>query len=162
MTMLSIKSKVGRPSFSSFPFANTNVFKYADQSNELAAELSATKSLYVSTFGLPIVYEDDDCAVFQFKNALIDLLEESAGVEQLDPEPVAPKAEGPRFVFTIDVDDVDQTCAELTSRGVKLLNSPMDRPWGIRTAGFKGPAGYIWAISKDLRTLRSYPSYRDC
>jgi len=53
-----------------------------------------------------------------------------------------------RFVFTISVDDVDEMCAELVSRGVKLLNGPMDRPWGIRTASFMDPAGHIWEIAK--------------
>ncbi len=55
---------------------------------------------------------------------------------------------GSRFVFTIQVDDVDAMCAELTSRGVELLNGPMDRPWGIRTASFMDPGGYIWEIAK--------------
>ncbi|HEY0475774.1 MAG TPA: VOC family protein [Kribbella sp.] len=55
---------------------------------------------------------------------------------------------GRRFQLTIPVDDVDAVCAELTSRGVKLLNGPMDRPWGIRTAAFADPAGHVWEIAK--------------
>jgi uncharacterized glyoxalase superfamily protein PhnB len=39
-------------------------------------------------------------------------------------------------------------CAELASRGVTLLNGPIDRPWGIRTACFQDPAGHIWEIAK--------------
>jgi uncharacterized glyoxalase superfamily protein PhnB len=39
-------------------------------------------------------------------------------------------------------------CADLTSRGVKLLNGPMDRPWGIRTAAFADPAGHVWEIAR--------------
>ena len=116
----------------------------------LVADLAVTRAFYVSTFGVPIVFEDNDCAVFKFKNTLINLLKESAGDELLAPEPVAPVAPGARFVFTIGVDDVDAVCAELASRGVELLNGPMDRPWGIRTASFKDPAGYVWEISKDL------------
>ncbi len=50
--------------------------------------------------------------------------------------------------FTITVDDVDATCAELTARGVELINGPMNRPWGIRTACFADPAGNIWEIAK--------------
>jgi uncharacterized glyoxalase superfamily protein PhnB len=46
------------------------------------------------------------------------------------------------------VDDVDETCEELQRRGVVLLNGPMDRPWGIRTASFLDPAGHIWEIAK--------------
>ena len=48
-----------------------------------------------------------------------------------------------------DLDEVmDALCAELVSRGVKLLNGPIDRPWGIRTASFMDPAGHIWEIAK--------------
>jgi lactoylglutathione lyase len=32
--------------------------------------------------------------------------------------------------------------------GVQLLNGPIDRPWGVRTASFKDPAGHIWEIAK--------------
>ena len=35
------------------------------------------------------------------------------------------------------------------SRGVELLNGPMDRPWGIRTAAFADPAGHIWEIAQE-------------
>ena len=51
-------------------------------------------------------------------------------------------------MFTISVGDVDAMCTELLSRGVKLLNGPMDRPWGIRTASLMDPAGHIWEIAK--------------
>ena len=45
---------------------------------------------------------------------------------------------------------MDAVCAELARRGVQLLNGPMDRPWGIRTASFTDPAGHIWEIAQDL------------
>jgi uncharacterized glyoxalase superfamily protein PhnB len=61
---------------------------------------------------------------------------------------VANRESGSRFVFTIRVDDVDAMSAELVGRGAELLNGPMDRPWGIRTASFMDPAGYIWEIAK--------------
>ena len=55
---------------------------------------------------------------------------------------------GSRVQLTITVDDVDATCAWLAEHGVELLNGPMDRPWGIRTATFQDPAGHIWEIAK--------------
>ena len=48
------------------------------------------------------------------------------------------------------VDDVDEACTELKDRGVDLLNGPMDRVWGQRTAAFRDPAGNIWEIAKAL------------
>jgi lactoylglutathione lyase len=41
-------------------------------------------------------------------------------------------------------------CAELAALGVKLLNGPMDRPWGVRTASFSDPADYLWEIAQQL------------
>nr|MBA2444499.1 VOC family protein [Nocardioidaceae bacterium] len=55
---------------------------------------------------------------------------------------------GSRLQFTVEVDDVDAICAELATRGVKLLNGPMDRPWGVRTASFRDPGGHIWEIAQ--------------
>jgi uncharacterized glyoxalase superfamily protein PhnB len=49
-------------------------------------------------------------------------------------------------VLTVEVDDVDAKCVELQELGVSLLNGPMDRPWGVRTASFRDPAGHIWEI----------------
>jgi len=111
-------------------------------------DLAATKRFYQEVFGLPIRYEDDASVVFDFGNMLINLLKATEAPELIEPAVVAPPAAGSRFQFTIDVDDVDAMCAELTARGVPLLNGPMDRPWGIRTASFRDPGGHIWEIAK--------------
>jgi len=111
-------------------------------------DLPAAKQFYQAVFGLPVVFEDGDSTVFKFGDTLINLLKTTAAGALIEPAQVAPREAGARFVFTIDVDDVDAMCAELTARGVELLNGPMDRPWGVRTASFMDPSGYIWEIAK--------------
>jgi catechol 2,3-dioxygenase-like lactoylglutathione lyase family enzyme len=111
-------------------------------------DLAATKQFYLDVFGLPVHYEDDASAVFNFGNTLINLLTIDEAPSLIEPAAVASRDAGSRMQFTIDVDDVDAMCAELTARGVELLNGPMDRPWGIRTASFRDPAGHIWEIAK--------------
>ena len=111
-------------------------------------DLDAAKRFYGRAFGLPIMFEDDASAVFHFRNTLINLLQVSEAPELIAPAAVASPDAGSRMQFTIPVDDVDATCAELRARGVELLNGPMDRPWGIRTATFRDPAGHIWEIAK--------------
>ena len=111
-------------------------------------DLPAAKQFYQAVFGLPVVFEDGDSTVFKFGDTLINLLKTTAAGALIEPAQVAPREAGARFVFTIDVDDVDAMCAELTARGVELLNGPMDRPWGVRTASFMDPGGYIWEIAK--------------
>lgn len=111
-------------------------------------DLTATRQFYQDVFGLPVAFEDDNSAVFNFGNTLINLLKTTEAPELIAPAPVAPPEAGSRAQFTIQVDDVDALCAELTARGVELLNGPLDRPWGIRTACFRDPGGHIWEIAK--------------
>ena len=113
-----------------------------------AEDLAATKQFYVDVFGLPVHYEDDVSAVFNFGNTLINLLQATEAHELIAPAQVADPDAGARVQLTLEVDDVDATCAELGKRGVTLLNGPMDRPWGIRTASFRDPGGHIWEIAK--------------
>ena len=111
-------------------------------------ELDTTKQFYQTTFELPVVFEDANSAVFKIGGTLINLLKIECANELVEPARVAQRDAGSRQVFSIEVDDVDAMCAKLTARGVRLLNGPMDRPWGIRTASFQDPAGHIWEIGR--------------
>jgi catechol 2,3-dioxygenase-like lactoylglutathione lyase family enzyme len=110
-------------------------------------DLAAARGFYRDVFGLPMFFEDDSSAVFQFGSTLVNLLKATEAPELIAPAAVASSDAGSRFVFTLEVDDVDAKAAELTARGVELLNGPMDRPWGPRTASFRDPAGNIWEIA---------------
>ena len=110
-------------------------------------DLDAAKRFYGEIFGLPVAFEDDNSAVFKFENTLVNLLMTTAAQELIEPAAVASRDAGARLQLTITVDDVDATCAQLAARGVELLNGPMDRPWGIRTASFRDPGGHIWEIA---------------
>jgi catechol 2,3-dioxygenase-like lactoylglutathione lyase family enzyme len=111
-------------------------------------DLDATKRFYSEVFGLPFHFQDENSAVFNFGNTLINLLKATEAPELIGPAAVAGPDAGSRFQFTIGVDDVDAMCAELAARGVTLLNGPMNRPWGIRTASFQDPAGHVWEIAR--------------
>lgn len=113
-------------------------------------DLKISKSFYRDVFGLPVTYEDESSAVFKFDNVLINLLEIPAARELIEPGVVASRDAGSRFQLTIWVDDADAVCAELVLRGVTLLNGPMNREWGQRTAAFIDPAGNIWEIAQPL------------
>jgi catechol 2,3-dioxygenase-like lactoylglutathione lyase family enzyme len=113
-------------------------------------DLDRSKLFYQKVFGLPVHFEDDNSAVFRFENTLINLLQISAARDLIAPGAVAELEAGSRFQLTIPVSDVDAACAELEARGVELLNGPMNRPWGIRTASFTDPGGHIWEIAQPL------------
>jgi catechol 2,3-dioxygenase-like lactoylglutathione lyase family enzyme len=81
-------------------------------------------------------------------------------IERLRPSRLV---RGRRLRFTISVDDADAACAELTARGVTLLNGPVDRPWGQRTAAFADPAGHVREIAQAIPAPAGRPrrSFRD-
>ncbi len=111
-------------------------------------DLGNARQFYRDIFGLPVIFEDDNSCVFQIGQTLINLLKTSEAGKLIEPATVANVEAGSRLVFTVHVDDVDAMCATLADRGVKLLNGPMDRPWGVRTASFSDPGGHIWEIAK--------------
>jgi catechol 2,3-dioxygenase-like lactoylglutathione lyase family enzyme len=114
-------------------------------------DLARSRAFYQEVFGLPVAFEDENSAVFKFGETLVNLLEAPGPARELvEPGTVAPREGGMRAVFTVEVEDVDAVCAELTQRGVTLLNGPMDRPWGIRTASFTDPGGHAWEIAQGI------------
>lgn len=110
-------------------------------------DLDDTKRFYQDVFAQPVVFEDENSAAFKFGNLIVNLLVDTESPELIGPAIVADAAAGARFQLTITVDDVDAVCAELARRGVALVNGPLDRPWGIRTACFRDPAGHVWEVA---------------
>ncbi len=110
-------------------------------------DLAEARRFYDAVFRLPVHFEDADSVVFAFGATLVNLLRAGAAPELVAPATVAAPDAGVRFQFTLEVDDVDETAAELERRGVELLNGPLDRPWGVRTASFRDPGGHVWEIA---------------
>lgn len=111
-------------------------------------DLPTSKAFYAKVFDLPVHFEDDNSAVFRFGETMVNLLKVDSAGELVDPAPVGSPDGGVRCQYTLDVADVDATCELLRERGVELLNGPMDRPWGIRTASFRDPGGHVWEIAQ--------------
>jgi catechol 2,3-dioxygenase-like lactoylglutathione lyase family enzyme len=114
------------------------------------ADRDRAKAFYERAFDAESVYEDENSIAFKFENMIVNLLVASEAPGLIGPAVVATQAAGSRFQLTIGVNDVDAVCADLTSRGVELLNGPIDRPWGIRTAAFTDPDGHIWEVAASL------------
>jgi catechol 2,3-dioxygenase-like lactoylglutathione lyase family enzyme len=110
-------------------------------------DLDAAKAFYGRVFDLTVEYEDPNSAVFRFGSTLINLLRVTEAPALVSPAAVARPDMGVRFQLTLEVEDVDAVAARLVARGVELLNGPMDRPWGIRTAAFRDPGGHVWEIA---------------
>jgi lactoylglutathione lyase len=115
-----------------------------------SADLQATRRFYAEVLGLTVFFETEDSVVYRLGETLLNFIELGNAPELVAPARVATADDGARFVFSLGVEDVDARCAELAEHGVELVNGPMDRPWGLRTASFADPDGYIWEISHSL------------
>jgi catechol 2,3-dioxygenase-like lactoylglutathione lyase family enzyme len=113
-------------------------------------DLPAVTAFYRDVLELDVLFEDDVSAVFALGETALNVLDVSAAPELVAPTPVAAIGGAVQMMLTLWVQDVDSTSAELAQRGVTLLNGPMDRPWGKRTAAFTDPAGAAWEIAADI------------
>jgi lactoylglutathione lyase len=109
-----------------------------------------TRAFYERVFELSPIHEDENAVAFGFENMVVNLLKTPAAHELIGPARVAGPDAGSRFQLTIGVDDTDAVCEELAARGVDLLNGPIDREWGLRTAAFADPDGHIWEVAAKL------------
>jgi catechol 2,3-dioxygenase-like lactoylglutathione lyase family enzyme len=115
-------------------------------------DLPATRAFYQSVFAPEVLFEDEAGAVLKFSGIAVNLLQASAARELVTPTPIGSPQAGPRMLLTINVKSCDAACADLASKGIALLNGPIDRPWGRRTASFADPAGNVWEVAEELGT----------
>jgi catechol 2,3-dioxygenase-like lactoylglutathione lyase family enzyme len=114
-------------------------------------DIDDAKAFYQKVFAPEVVYQDAVSSVLKFSGTMINLLKVTEAPQLVEPSAVAAPASGARVLLTIRVDDVDAVCAQLRSLGVALLNGPIDRPWGRRTAAFADPSGHVWEVAQELR-----------
>lgn len=112
------------------------------------SDLATSKDFYARIFEKTPMFEDENSAVFQFGDLLINLLSQSEAPSLIAPALVASKESGSRFQLTIQVADVDAQAIRLAGLGVPLINGPIDRPWGIRTVLFSDPDGHLWELAQ--------------
>lgn len=114
------------------------------------ADRHRARAFYEDVFGAAVLDEDDDAVALRFDNLIVNLLEQRAAPELIEPAAVADPGSGSRVQLTVFVTDTDAVCAHLAQRGVALLNGPVDRDWGVRTACFADPDGHVWEIAAPL------------
>jgi len=117
--------------------------------NLIVGDLSSSAAFYREVFGLPIRHEDEDTAMFRFKDTYVFLQRGSVSQDGPSGE-VLDKAQNGVGQFAIIVQDVDAVRAELDQRGVAVISGPADRDWGMRTMTFADPGGFTWEIAQEL------------
>ena len=112
-------------------------------------DLAAAKDFYRRVLVAEPMFEDAESCVFRLGANLVNLLDQIAAGELVEPRQPC-KSRAPRMVLTVLVDDVDAQCERLAAAGVPLLNGPVDRPWGRRTAAFEDPSGHVWELAQEI------------
>jgi catechol 2,3-dioxygenase-like lactoylglutathione lyase family enzyme len=110
-------------------------------------DLVASDAFYGSMLGMPKVFGDEVSSVYMAGNTAINLLASSQWDELIAPAKVGSARQGAQTLFTLRVSNVDAVVEELKAKGVAILNGPLDRPWGVRTASFTDPSGHVWEIA---------------
>ncbi|MEO5535951.1 MAG: VOC family protein [Pseudolysinimonas sp.] len=110
-------------------------------------DLAVARDWYDRVFSPPEYFGDDVAAAFKVGETIVNLLQVTEAPDLMAPAQVGTATAGVRALMTIDVEDVDTRVAELKDAGIPILNGPMNRPWGIRTASFLDPSGHAWELS---------------
>jgi catechol 2,3-dioxygenase-like lactoylglutathione lyase family enzyme len=114
------------------------------------ADPQVSKAFYSRVLDTQSIWEDGNSVVFKLDNGMmINLLQRGEPVETL-LGPVPAVESGASFLLTVWVDDCDATYAALRERGASFTGEPIDRPWGVRTAAFADPDGFLWEIAQQL------------
>ena len=113
-------------------------------------DVQAVSAFYADVLRLRQVFSDDVSTVFDLGGTMLNVLEVAAASEVVAPARPAAVGDTPRMLLSLWVEDVDAVCQDLRERGVVLLNGPVDRPWGKRTAAFTDPAGTAWEVAQDI------------
>jgi catechol 2,3-dioxygenase-like lactoylglutathione lyase family enzyme len=115
------------------------------------ADEQRSKEFYERLFGVAGADEGHGTVIFKLDNLFLRLLERGeAESEMLGRVPLADPESGASGQLSMFVDDVDALCAELAERGVSVVYGPVDRPWGVRSAGFRDPDGHVWQFGSDI------------
>jgi catechol 2,3-dioxygenase-like lactoylglutathione lyase family enzyme len=126
--------------------------RWADSVVLFAVDLDRSRDFYTKSLGMVMAGGDEDAVVFRTESGgwLILISHHRAdallGSDNVEHE-VAATA---RTYNVAQVENVDQACEVLRSRGVVFFREPENHPWGIRTAFFRDPDGHVWEISSDV------------
>lgn len=113
-------------------------------------DIKTSRAFYDNAFARPVVYEDEMSFVLQFDQVMVNVLQINEAHELIEPRQASTAMDQSHVLLTIRVEDADATCSKLRDLGVQLINGPIDRPWGRRTAAFADPSGHVWEIAQPI------------
>ena len=113
-------------------------------------DVALSREFYRAVFSASVIFEDEVSCMFQVGALVLNVLARSEAAELIGPAAVSEPGAAASVMLTVNVPDADAACAAVRERGVELVNGPVDRPWGRRTAVFLDPSGLPWEIAQEL------------
>ena len=99
-------------------------------------------AFYSETLGLSVLFAGPEMGWAELDTGAARL-----ALERVDPNDPESAGLSGRFVaVSLQVDDVQATYDELTSRGIEFLGPPERQPWGGVLAHFRDPEGNVLTL----------------
>jgi hypothetical protein len=100
---------------------------------------AAAERFYGDVFGWTVAHDDGDSAEYQFFT--------TGDADGIRGGLFATKAELPHYaIFTIVVEDVDDTCRRVEKAGGQVERAPKTNPGGVSFAYLLDPAGNLFGV----------------
>lgn len=114
----------------------------------LARDWDVMRQFYEEVLGFPLLRElSQGWIEFQIGSNTLAL----ARPQRLtSDQPTPPGSAALQLAFKVGRDDVDRCAAELTEKGVALLEQPRDQAFGHRTLFFRDPDGNLLEIFAEI------------
>ena len=110
-----------------------------------------SKEFYERLFEVTGADEGHGTIIFELENLFLRLLKrEEAESEMLGAVSLGNPGSGASVQLGMFVDDADALCVNLVECGVSIVYGPVDRPWGVRSAGFRDPDGHTWQFGSNI------------
>jgi lactoylglutathione lyase len=118
----------------------------------ITSDLERLRDFYTESLGMILTGGDEDAAVFRSDSGgMLILISPNRADALLGADNVEHGVAATAGFYNVaQVENVDEACETLGSRGVQFFREPENHPWGIRTAFFRDPDGHVWEISQDL------------
>lgn len=111
----------------------------------LVEDYEKSLAFYKDTLGLELYSQDTKYTDFKLGETLFAIFQKDEATLMF---PKSHMTVGGGSVIAFPVDNVEEACKELRSKGIEIFEGPKQMPWGQTVAYFKDPDGNILEVTE--------------